>query len=94
MYTFQAIQKLVLDGRIGEAISLTQQLYPGLLRDNVELLFRLKVSNSTYLPNQYLYHSYPIPKVLKLKLLTWENKILVRIGFTFQGCFINVLGCL
>jgi len=39
----QAIQKLVLDGRIGEAISLTQQLYPGLLRDNVELLFRLKV---------------------------------------------------
>ena len=40
----QAIQRLVLDGRIGEAISLTQQLYPGLLRDNVELLFRLKVS--------------------------------------------------
>jgi len=39
----QAIQRLVLDGRIGEAISLTQQLYPGLLRDNVELLFRLKV---------------------------------------------------
>jgi hypothetical protein len=39
----QAIQRLVLEGRIGEAISLTQQLYPGLLRDNIELLFRLKV---------------------------------------------------
>eukprot|EP00088_Acartia_fossae_P037946 TRINITY_DN3918_c0_g1_i15.p1 TRINITY_DN3918_c0_g1~~TRINITY_DN3918_c0_g1_i15.p1 ORF type:complete len:574 (-),score=151.05 TRINITY_DN3918_c0_g1_i15:508-2229(-) len=39
----QAIQRLVLQGKIGEAIALTQQLYPGLLRDNVELLFRLKV---------------------------------------------------
>ena len=39
----QHIQKLVLDGRIGEAISTTQQLYPGLLRNNQDLLFRLKV---------------------------------------------------
>jgi len=39
----QSIQRLVLEGRIGEAIKLTQQLYPSLLRENVELLFRLKV---------------------------------------------------
>ncbi|XP_023325609.1 ran-binding protein 9, partial [Eurytemora carolleeae] len=39
----QHIQKLVLDGRIGEAISTTQQLYPGLLRNNQDLLFRLKI---------------------------------------------------
>ena len=39
----QLIQKLVLEGRIGEAIATTKQLYPGLLRNNQDLLFRLKV---------------------------------------------------
>jgi len=39
----QLIQKLVLDGRIGEAIATTTKLYPGLLRNNQDLLFRLKV---------------------------------------------------
>lgn len=39
----QHIQRLVLAGRIGEAIAMTQQLYPGLLRTNEELHFRLKV---------------------------------------------------
>jgi len=39
----QHIQRLVLGGRIGEAISTTMQIYPGLLRNNVDLLFRLKV---------------------------------------------------
>ena len=34
----------VLAGRIGEAIAMTQQLYPGLLRNNEDLHFRLKVS--------------------------------------------------
>jgi hypothetical protein len=33
----------VLAGRIGEAIGLIQQLYPGLLRNNEDLHFRLKV---------------------------------------------------
>ena len=36
------IQKLVLAGRMGEAIDSTQQLYPGLLDRNLNLLFMLK----------------------------------------------------
>lgn len=36
------IQKLVLAGRIGEAIETTQTLYPGLLERNPNLLFLLK----------------------------------------------------
>jgi hypothetical protein len=36
------VQSLVLAGRIGEAISLTQKLYPGLLERNTELLFVLQ----------------------------------------------------
>ncbi|KAJ0029575.1 hypothetical protein NQD34_004572 [Periophthalmus magnuspinnatus] len=38
----QRIQKLVLAGRVGEAIEDTQQLYPGLLDHNPNLLFMLK----------------------------------------------------
>uniref|UniRef100_A0A8C5HAQ8 Ran-binding protein 10 n=1 Tax=Gouania willdenowi TaxID=441366 RepID=A0A8C5HAQ8_GOUWI len=38
----QRIQKLVLAGRVGEAIEATQQLYPGLLERNPNLLFVLK----------------------------------------------------
>ncbi len=36
------IQKLVLAGRMGEAIETTQRLYPGLLEHNTNLLFMLK----------------------------------------------------
>lgn len=36
------IQKLVLEGRVGEAIDATHQLYPGLLECNPNLLFMLK----------------------------------------------------
>ncbi|XP_072567258.1 ran-binding protein 9 [Paramormyrops kingsleyae] len=39
----QKIQKLVLSGRMGEAIETTQQLYPSLLERNPNLLFMLKV---------------------------------------------------
>ncbi|KAG7488797.1 hypothetical protein MATL_G00038260 [Megalops atlanticus] len=39
----QKIQKLVLAGRMGEAIETTQQLYPSLLERNPDLLFMLKV---------------------------------------------------
>ncbi|KAE8597981.1 hypothetical protein XENTR_v10016662 [Xenopus tropicalis] len=39
----QRIQKLVLSGRMGEAIETTQQLYPSLLERNPNLLFTLKV---------------------------------------------------
>uniref|UniRef100_A0A8C1WC43 RAN binding protein 9 n=1 Tax=Cyprinus carpio TaxID=7962 RepID=A0A8C1WC43_CYPCA len=39
----QKIQKLVLSGRMGEAIETTQQLYPSLLERNQDLLFMLKV---------------------------------------------------
>ncbi|EDO31108.1 predicted protein [Nematostella vectensis] len=38
----QRIQKLVLAGRIGEVIDMTQTLYPGLLERNPNLLFLLK----------------------------------------------------
>ncbi|CAB4014161.1 Ran-binding 9 [Paramuricea clavata] len=38
----QRIQKLVLAGRVGEAIEMTQKLYPGLLERNQNLLFLLK----------------------------------------------------
>ncbi|XP_062245472.1 ran-binding protein 10 isoform X3 [Platichthys flesus] len=38
----QRIQKLVLAGRVGEAIEATQQLYPNLLEHNPNLLFMLK----------------------------------------------------
>ncbi|KAL6107256.1 ranbp10 [Pungitius sinensis] len=38
----QRIQKLVLAGRVGEAIDATQQLYPSLLEHNPNLLFMLK----------------------------------------------------
>ncbi|XP_028905574.1 ran-binding protein 10 isoform X4 [Ornithorhynchus anatinus] len=40
----QRIQKLVLAGRVGEAIEATQQLYPGLLDHNPNLLFMLNDS--------------------------------------------------
>ena len=36
------IQQLVLSGRIGEAIHLTNRLYPNVLKDNPNLLFALK----------------------------------------------------
>ncbi|KAJ3594770.1 hypothetical protein NHX12_004077 [Muraenolepis orangiensis] len=39
----QKIQKLVLSGRMGEAIETTQELYPKLLERNPDLLFMLKV---------------------------------------------------
>ena len=39
---FAGIQKLVLAGRMGEAIETTQQLYPGLLERNTNLMFMLK----------------------------------------------------
>lgn len=42
LYFNSGIQKLVLAGRMGEAIDTTQQLYPGLLERNTNLLFMLK----------------------------------------------------
>lgn len=41
--TFTGIQRLVLSGRMGEAIEITQSLYPGLLESRPNLLFLLKV---------------------------------------------------
>lgn len=38
----QKIQRLILSGQIGEAIQATEQLYPGLLEHNRNLLFMLK----------------------------------------------------
>jgi hypothetical protein len=37
------VQKLVLNGQIGEAIDLTLQLFPGILERNANLMFTLKV---------------------------------------------------
>lgn len=39
----KGIQKLVLNGNLGEAIDLTYQLFPGILERNSNLLFALKV---------------------------------------------------
>ncbi|GAV04515.1 hypothetical protein RvY_14784 [Ramazzottius varieornatus] len=39
----QNIQRLVLEGRISDAIAMTSQLFPGVLEKNPGLLFRLKV---------------------------------------------------
>ena len=39
----QAIQKLVLEGKMGAAINLTDQLYPGFLQKHSALHFMLKV---------------------------------------------------
>ena len=40
----QHIQRLVMSGKIGEAIKAVEQLYPGLLALNQDLHFKLKVS--------------------------------------------------
>lgn len=42
MFLFAGILKLVLAGRMGEAIDKTSRLYPGLLEHNQNLLFMLK----------------------------------------------------
>lgn len=42
IFSFTGIQRLVLGGRMGEAIEATQQLYPGLLERDANLLFMLK----------------------------------------------------
>lgn len=42
LLNISGISKLVLSGRMGEAIETTQQLYPGLLERNTNLLFMLK----------------------------------------------------
>lgn len=39
----QKLQKLILMGRLGEAVTLTKQLFPGLLDKNKTLYFQLKV---------------------------------------------------
>ncbi|KAF2984167.1 hypothetical protein EK904_013300 [Melospiza melodia maxima] len=57
----QRIQKLVLAGRVGEAIEATQQLYPGLLEHNPNLLFMLNDSEmemeAEHYPNGVLENS-------------------------------------
>lgn len=42
LFLSSEIQKLVLEGRVGEAIETTQRFYPGLLEHNPNLLFMLK----------------------------------------------------
>lgn len=39
---FPGVSKLVVSGRIGEAIEVTRALYPGLLERDLDLLFLLK----------------------------------------------------
>lgn len=42
MFYFTGVLRLVLAGRLGEAIADTQRLYPGLLESDQKLLFLLK----------------------------------------------------
>lgn len=48
----KGIQKSVLNGRLGEAIELTYQLFPGILERNPNLLFALKVRQFIEMINQ------------------------------------------
>ena len=43
MHLLLGVQKLVLNGQLGEAIDETYQLFPGILERNPNLLFALKV---------------------------------------------------
>ena len=53
----QVIQKLVLVGKIGEAIAVTERLYPDLLRDNPNLNFMLRISRMYVLEASVKIHS-------------------------------------
>ena len=64
----QHIQRLVMAGKIGEAIMAVEHLYPGLLNLNQDLHFKLKVKSSL--------------ELLKLKLMTDEYVILLHKHFT------------
>ena len=46
----QAIQKLVLAGKMGDAIAMTNKLYPGFLQLNPSLHFMLKVTDILQMP--------------------------------------------
>ena len=56
----QQIQKLVMVGKIGEAINLVDHLYPGLLSINQDLHFKLKVSFSKYFCFNFSKYFYMI----------------------------------
>ena len=42
LYSSAGVQKLILSGKVSEAINVTQELYPGLLEGKPNLLFMLK----------------------------------------------------
>jgi len=54
------IQVLVLDGRLGEAIRTTQQFYPDLLENNLELLFILRCRQFIEIVNGTEGESVPV----------------------------------
>ena len=54
------IQALVLDGRLGEAIKTTQQFYPDLLENNLELLFVLRCRQFIEIVNGTEGESVPV----------------------------------
>ena len=54
------VQSLVLDGRLGEAITTTQQFYPDLLENNLELLFVLRCRQFIEIVNGTAGESVPV----------------------------------
>ena len=58
----QNIQRLVLSGKIGEAVALTEKLYPGLLETNPTLQFTLKVLTCQAI-SSVLIGAWPNPRV-------------------------------
>jgi len=59
-YVCAEIQSLVLGGRLGEAIQTTQQFYPDLLKDNMELLFVLRCRQFIEIVNGTEGESVPV----------------------------------
>ena len=68
----QAIQKLVLAGKMGEAIQLTDRLYPGFLQSHPALHFMLKVhcSRSLFVNFWTLVHFLNFDPFLHLSLFS------------------------
>ena len=70
------IQALVLDGRLGKAIRITQQFYPDLLENNLELLFALRCRQFIEIVNGTEGESVPVDCSLPC----------VRLALTESGC--------
>lgn len=87
------IQRLVLNGQIGDAINLTNKLYPSVLRDNQSLLFALKCRQ--FIEMVHLAHSFSKRKSASNNGLIDVNKSSSSLsspsnGFTHNNSSLNI----